>query len=131
VQEVIAALRQWMDKNPWLHAEPPSDKEPQAIVQTTLTYLQNNAVRMDYPRYRQQGLPVTSAMVESMIKEINYRVKGTEKFWNRPERAEAILQVRAAALCDDDRLSQWIKNRPGGLFARPSTQSQADSAVAV
>jgi len=25
-------------------------------------------------------------------------------FWNDPEGAEAILQVRAVALCDDDRL---------------------------
>ena len=34
------------------------------------------------------------------MKEVNYRVKGTEMFWNNPEGAEAILQVRAAALCD-------------------------------
>ena len=64
------------------------------------------------------GLPVSSSMIESLIKEINYRVKGTEKFWNRPEGAEQILQVRAAALGDDDRLSQWILNRPGSFYHR-------------
>jgi hypothetical protein len=37
-------------------------------------------------------------MIESLIKEINYRVKGTEKFWNRPEGAEQILQIRSVAL---------------------------------
>ena len=59
---------------------------------------------MDYPEYRRQGLPVTTAWMESLVKEVNYRVKGTEMFWNDPEGAEAILQVRAAALCDDERL---------------------------
>ncbi len=62
------------------------------------SYLRNNRSRMDYPRYRRMGLPVTSALMESLVKEVNYRVKGTEMFWNDPEGAEAILQVRAAAL---------------------------------
>ena len=52
--------------------------------------------RMDYPRCRRQGLPVTSSLVESLVGEFNARVKGWEKFWNRPEGAEASLQVRAA-----------------------------------
>ena len=68
---------------------------------------------MDYPRYRRQGLPVTSALMESLVKEMNYRVKGTEMFWNDPSGAEAILQVRAAALCDDDRLARHLAARPG------------------
>ena len=66
-------------------------------------------------------------MIESLIKEINYRVKGTEKFWNRPEGAEHILQIRAAALSDDDRLSQWILNRPGSYFYRASTNKNDTS----
>ncbi len=47
---------------------------------------------MNYPDYRRQGLPVSTSMIESLIKEMNYRVKGTEKFWNRPEGAEQILK---------------------------------------
>jgi len=31
----------------------------------------------------------------------------------RPRGAEAILQVRAAALCDDDRLVKHLRTRPG------------------
>jgi hypothetical protein len=73
---------------------------------------------MQYPEYRRQGLPVTSSMVESLIKEVNYRVKGTEKFWDHPEGAEAILQVRAALLSDDDRLARHIQQRPGSAFRR-------------
>ena len=76
---------------------------------------------MDYPRYRRLGLPVTSAWMESLVKEVNYRVKGTEMFWNDPEGAEAILQVRAAARCDDDRLTRYLSTRPGCVHVRRST----------
>jgi hypothetical protein len=59
---------------------------------------------MDYPRYRREGLPVTSTLMESLIKEMNYRVKGSEKFWNNPAGANHILAVKAAALSEDERL---------------------------
>jgi len=54
--------------------------------------------------------------MESLVKEINSRVKGTGTFWNNPEGAEAILQVRAAALSDDDRLVKHLPTRPGCSF---------------
>jgi hypothetical protein len=83
---------------------------------------------MKYADYRRQGLPVSSSMVESLIKEVNYRVKGTEKFWDNPEGAEAILQVRAALLSDDDRLAEYIAARPGNAFRRPVTRESAQAA---
>jgi len=43
---------------------------------------------MDYPRYRRLGLPVTSAPMESLVKQINTRVKGTEIFWDDPDGAD-------------------------------------------
>ena len=73
---------------------------------------------MDYPRYRREGLPVTSALIESLAKEMNYRVTGSEKFWNDGSPGEAILQVRAALLSDDDRLAAPIRQRPGRPCAR-------------
>jgi len=51
--------------------------------------------------------------MESLVKEINHRVKGTEKFWNDGVSGEAILQIRAAALCDDERLQTFLRRRPG------------------
>jgi hypothetical protein len=66
---------------------------------------------------------VTTATVESLSKEVNYRVKGTEKYWNHPEGAEAILQVRAAVLSDDGRLEKHLRSRPGSPYRysrRPS-----------
>jgi hypothetical protein len=89
---------------------------------------ESNKARMDYPAYRREGLPVSTAMVVSLIIEINHRAKGTEKSWNRPEGAEHIIQ--GAALGDDDRLSQWILNRPGSFFYRPTTQKRAPVAAA-
>jgi hypothetical protein len=87
--------------------------DPREVLRRTIGYLRNNQDHMNYPEYRKQGLPVTSSLVESLIKEINYRVKGTEKFWDNPEGAEAILQLRAAVLSDDDRLRTFILARPG------------------
>jgi len=117
VGQVIEELQAWQRK---LGEPPPKSPEtdPRKIVATTVHYLQNNRRRMDYPAYRQAGLPVTTAWMESLVKEINYRVKGTEMFWNNPEGAEAILQVRAAALSDDDRLSKHLHTRPGCPFTR-------------
>jgi hypothetical protein len=56
--------------------------------------------------------------MESLVKEMNYRVKGTEMFWNDPDGAEAILQVRAASLCDDERLAKHIRSRADCAFTR-------------
>lgn len=98
---------------------PPSDCEktdPRKVFADAIGYFQNNASRMKYPKYRRGGLPITSALMESLVKEINIRVKGTEKFWNDGASGEAILQIRAAALCDDDRLTKFLANRPGNPF---------------
>ena len=46
-----------------------------------MSYVTNNRDKMNYPEYRRLGLPVSSAPVESAIKQLNRRVKGTEKFW--------------------------------------------------
>jgi hypothetical protein len=47
---------------------------------------------------------------------------GTDMFWNDPHGAEAILQVRPAALlCDDDHLTRHVSTRPGCAYVRRST----------
>ncbi len=75
-------------------------------------YVENNRSRMDYPRYRQLGLPISSAPVESVIKQVNRRMKGTEKFWVEGG-AEAVLQIRAAYLSEDGRAERYW-SRPRG-----------------
>lgn len=117
IAQVLEELREWRTKLGEPSADAP-DQDPRKVVATTMTYLENNRDRMKYPEYRQAGMPVTTAWMESLVKEMNYRVKGTEMFWNNPEGAEAILQVRAAALCDDDRLANHLETRPGSPFTR-------------
>ena len=97
------------------------DDDPRRPIQRGLTYLTNNVERVDYPRYRRLGLPVTSTLMESLVKEFNLRVKGTEKFWNDPQGAEAILSVRAALLSEDGRFNQFFATRPGCRYRRRST----------
>ncbi len=87
----------------------PSD--PYEVIRLAIGYLTSNEARMDYPRYRIAGLPTCSGLVESLVKQFNRRVKGTEKFWN-PSQAETILQLRAAFLCDDEPLAKHLKTRP-------------------
>ena len=90
-----------------------SDDDPRRIVSLALEYVKSNAHRMDYANYRQAGLPITSTAVESLIKQFNKRVKGTEQFWIEGG-AEAILQVRAAYLSEDDRVAEFHDHRPPG-----------------
>lgn len=103
-----------------------ADTDPRQIVKDTLTYVGNNRTRMDYPRYRRLGLPTSSAPVESTIKQINRRLKGTEKFWLSGG-AEAMLQLRAAYLSEDDRASTyWSRPRP---YARAAGAGRLQNAA--
>jgi len=119
VQEVIEELRIWQGR---IGEPPPGEeldtKDPRRLVAEALNYLENNQSRMDYPRYRQEGLPITSSLVESLVGEFNARVKSRQKYWNRPEGAEAILQLRAAVLSEDDRLARFFAQRPGNPYRR-------------
>lgn len=107
VDEVTGELEQWLEAQPAIEEET-SETDPRRIVGSSLTYLRNNRSRMDYPSYRMAGLPISSALMESLVKEINRRVKGTEKFWNDPSGANPILALKAASLCDDGRLEQLL-----------------------
>jgi hypothetical protein len=127
VAQVLEELQQWQNKLGEPSKET-TENDPRQIIARTITSLRNNQSRMDYPVYRREGLPVTTAWMESLVKELNYRVKGTEMFWNDPEGAEAILQVRAAALCDDDRLVSHLQTRPGCPFTRrPKTRKMTNA----
>jgi hypothetical protein len=75
-----------------------------------ITYLSNNASRMNYAQYRQAGLPITTALIESTQKQINWRVKGTEKFW-RDEHLEPLLQLVTDDLSDTHDCQQFWHRR--------------------
>jgi hypothetical protein len=114
VAEVIAELacaQQRLGVPP--EGEELDPKDPRRLVAEALSYLGNNRSRMDYPRYRRLGLPITSSLVESLVGDFNARVKSRQQFWNRPKGPEPILQLRAAVLSEDERLDRFFAQRPG------------------
>lgn len=118
VAKVIADLRVWQLRIGIVpEGEKVPESDPRKVIHGVTTYLTNSRIRMDYPRYRRQGLPVTSSLAESLVKQISKRVKGTEKFWNDGPSGEAILQLRAAVISDGDRLQRWITSRPISPFS--------------
>lgn len=94
---------------------PPSETDGptsvRRIVHEALTYLQNQSPKMNYPQYRKQGLPITSSHIESTVKLLNHRVKGTEKLWSEAG-AEALLQLKADTLSDTGHWERFWHNRP-------------------
>ena len=118
VATVLGDLRVWQSRLGILpEGEKVPETDPRKIIHSVTTYFTNSGGRMDYPRYRQEGLPVTSSLAESLVKQISKRVKGTEKFWNDGPSGEAILQLRAAVISDGDRLHRWMTNRPISPFS--------------
>jgi hypothetical protein len=90
------------------------EEDPRKVVWEAIGYVENNRDKMDYPRYRKLGLPISSAPVESTIKQVNRRLKGTEKFWLEGG-GEALAQIRAAYLSEDGRADRyWAEPRPRG-----------------
>ena len=115
VRDVIEELQEIQEEI----GEPPKDAaadDPRQRIGRALTYYTYHESRMNYPEYRQQGLPITSSLMESTIKQLNGRIKGSEKFWNKAT-AEAVLQLRADSLSDSQPLerfwTRWRKNLTG------------------
>lgn len=109
VVHVIAELQRRMVEL----GSPPSDApdtDPRQIIADTVTYLTNQQSRMNYPCYRMAGLPITSSHIESAVKQINRRVKGSEKFWTK-KAGEAMLQLRADQLSDTAPMNPFWKRR--------------------
>jgi hypothetical protein len=133
VAEVLAELDAWQERL----GEPPAEdgsakasRDPRRVVYRARTYVRNNQERMAYPRYRREGLPTTSSLVESLVGEVNARVKSKQKYWTRGEGSESILQLRAAILSQDDRLARFFANRPGCPF-RNRRRAQCETQPAI
>ena len=113
VAKVIAALTERLHEL----GEPLANDaagSPWKVVREALTYLTNNQEYMKYDDYRCQGLPLMTSYAESAVKQINRRVKGTEKFWSE-EGAEAILQLRADYLSDTEPMKAFWQRRQDGM----------------
>lgn len=109
VGRVITALQE-RQRELGVPAKGESETSPRQVVSKTLTYLENQQDKMKYAEYRRAGLPLTSSLMESAVKQINQRVKGTEKFWSE-RGSEPILQLRADLLSDGAPLDVFWDNR--------------------
>jgi hypothetical protein len=112
VEDLLAELRA---ASLGLGAPPPGcpEDDPRRVAAEAAGYVENNRGRMDYPRYRRLGLPVSSAAVESTIKQINRRIKGTEKLTfptNRGRSGEARMRSipRTRPGCDSRASNQGV-----------------------
>jgi hypothetical protein len=110
VQAVIEAL-QVRQQELGLPEKDESEESPRSKVADALRYLEHQKSRMHYDQYRRAGLPITSSHIESTIKQINRRVKGTEKFWSEGG-AEALLQLAADYLSETTPLTTFWRERP-------------------
>jgi len=77
-----------------------ADNDPRRILRANLSYFRTNRDAMDYAAYRQKGWPLGSGIIESTIKQLGKRVKGTEKHWSLGG-VEATLQVMALLVSED------------------------------
>lgn len=110
---VIAALQ---ERQRELGAPDKDEKNtPRASVAASLQYLQNQAGRMHYDAYRRQGLPLTSSAIEATIKQINRRIKGTEKFWDAG--IDPMLHLVADRLSQTDAVDKFWTRRTQRLIA--------------
>ena len=118
VATVIERLQQWQQD----HGAPEKGESAttnRSVVAKSLRYLTNNQDKMKYAEYRKQGLPLVSSLVESMVKQISRRVKGTEKFWGE-EGAEAILELRGDYLSDGEVMEGfWQRRQAAATGQRP------------
>ena len=97
-------------------ADGDAETSPQHRVADALRYLDNQRSRMNYPQYRREGLPLTSCHVESTIKRINRRMKGTEKFWDTG--AEPLRHLVADRLSPPDARNAYWSARPARLSSQ-------------
>ena len=63
---------------------------------------------MNYPEYRKRGYPLTSSIMESTVKQVNQRVKGSEKFWSS-DGGEALLRLRGDYISDSRPMDGYWK----------------------
>lgn len=116
VAKVIAALEARQEK-----LGVPEKNEtgtPRAQVASSLGYLTNQRERMKYDEYRKEGLPLTSSPIESTVKQINRRIKGTEKFWS--EGADPMLHLVADRLSQTNASAKFWERRLDRLITEAS-----------
>ena len=119
--KLIAALRA---KAAAMGAPPPKGTGAARILWNARDYFTEHRERIRYDVFRKHGLPLTSAHIESGIKQTNRRVKGSEKQWLLPH-AEEMLALRCLALSQDGRWDGYFEGLRQGAISLPSYGRQS------
>ena len=94
---------------------PPPDEAPEAdprrVLARDVQYFQDNAAGMDYARFRREGWPIGSGVIESVGKQIGLRVKGSEKHWSLAG-VEDTLQVVTSLRSEDGAWNHFWRRAP-------------------
>jgi hypothetical protein len=88
-----------------------AENDPRRIAWNNLNYFRKNRDAMDYPTFRKKGWPIGSGIIESTIKQIGKRMKGTEKHWDVAG-ADKTLQVVTHLISKDESWDNFWKRCP-------------------
>jgi hypothetical protein len=86
-------------------------EDPRRILATNLEYFRTNREGLDYATFRRRGWPLGSGIVESTVKQVGQRVKGSEKHWAVPG-VESTLQVVTHLIANDGAWDRFWKRHP-------------------
>ena len=96
------------------------------VVRVSRVYYENHSERMDYPRYRREGFPLTSSLMESTVKQVSRRVKGSEKYWSSAG-GEGMLRLRGEYLSADDPMREYWSSRSRDACGTRAYRAAADT----
>jgi hypothetical protein len=111
-QGKVAEVIKEFDALQKVHGDPPTDckaEDVREVIRKARVYYTNHQQRMNYPEYRRLGYPLTSSLMESTVKQINHRVKGSEKYWGTSG-GENILRLRGDYISDDEPMEAFWKS---------------------
>jgi hypothetical protein len=95
LDEVIATLQSALDATA---VTGPGNKYRRTVLEDTIKHFAKNRARMQYQRLRQQGLVISSGLIEGTVRHlVGMRLDGPGMRWGKA-RAEAVLHLRCVLL---------------------------------
>ena len=86
-------------------------EDPRRILATNLEYFRTNREGLSYASFRRRGWPLASGIVESTVKQVGQRVKGSEKHWGMPG-VETTLQIVTHLISTDGAWDRFWNRHP-------------------
>ena len=103
---------------------PVEAKDVRESVAEALTYLGNNQNRDGLPTLSQTGFTCDKQSGRILGWRVQRSCQGKREVLEPVHRLQAILQLRAAYLSEDDRLTRYFAQRPGNPFRRAGRQAK-------